>query len=121
MHRVLIALLMLQLGCARPTHENPGPNLNLQEKLTTFETVQTSVLNQHCVTCHQPGKNRIILTSRDAVLRGPGLVTPGIPEKSLIYTALRDQQMPPSGPLDDDSIKLVYDWILGLEARQISF
>jgi len=117
MTRVLIAVVMLQLGCGRATHENPGPaELNIQEKLTPFSTVQSQVLNQHCVSCHQSSRNPIDLTSRQAILRRPGLVKPGAPEESKIYLVVRDGQMPPTGPLTDNSAALIYDWILGLES-----
>ncbi len=68
------------------------------------------IIEEYALDAHG-GKGGIYLESYDDILE---TVTPGDPENSLLYKALIADgvpQMPPSGPLPDEMIQTIYDWI----------
>lgn len=83
-----------------------------------FEQVIRPVLVTECLQCHGPEKQEaeLRLDSRHAMLeggeQGPA-VTPGSVDESLLISALRheDLEMPPSGPLDRETISNFEKWV----------
>ena len=68
------------------------------------------IIEEYALAAHG-GKGGVFLESYDDIL---GYVTPGDPENSMLYKALIADgapQMPPDGPLPDEMIQTVYDWI----------
>lgn len=82
-----------------------------------FEKRVRPVLSSNCYACHSVAiKNPLaglLLDSREAVARS-GVVVPGKPEDSKLFTALTYRhalKMPPSGKLADDAIADIGQWI----------
>ncbi len=77
------------------------------------------VLRDECFACHGPEKKKggLLLTSRDAVLKGgsEGVVAvPGRPDASKLINSLArdaDPHMPPKKQLADAQVKTLRDWI----------
>ena len=88
------------------------------EALVHFEKNIRPVLVTSCLKCHGPEKQKggLRLDSLNAILKGgetgPAL-EPGRPEKSLILSALRyeDLEMPPKAPLASSVIDQFATWI----------
>lgn len=76
----------------------------------SFSTDVWPILEEFAVDAHG-GKGGIFLESYEDILE---TVVPGDPENSMLYKALIADgmpQMPPSGPLPDEMIQTIYDWI----------
>src|SRR5881396_849929 len=79
------------------------------------------VLKAECFACHneEKKKGRLVLTSREALLKGNDdgvVVVPGKPDSSRLARALladADPHMPPKKQLTDAQIKVLRDWIKG--------
>ncbi|MDP2965418.1 MAG: c-type cytochrome domain-containing protein [Pelolinea sp.] len=68
------------------------------------------VLEKYALAAHG-GKGGVFLESYEDIMK---YVVPGSPEESMLYKRLTADgvaQMPPSGPLPTETIKLFYDWI----------
>ncbi len=70
------------------------------------------ILEASCVKCHHAGTSSAMveLTSRKELL-DKGIVTPGKPDKSILYVTMANGQMPPNHKLPDDQIATVRRWI----------
>jgi len=79
------------------------------------------VLKTECFACHneEKKKGRLVLTSREALMKGNDegvVVVPGKPDASRLTRALladADPHMPPKKQLADGQIKVLRDWIKG--------
>src|SRR2546428_2621137 len=79
------------------------------------------VLKAECFACHneEKKKGRLVLTSREALLKGNDegvVVVPGKPDSSRLARALlsdADPHMPPKKQLTDAQINVIRDWIKG--------
>ncbi|MEP6536837.1 MAG: PSD1 and planctomycete cytochrome C domain-containing protein [Bryobacteraceae bacterium] len=87
-----------------------------QEKF--FETRIRPLFAKNCYACHtSPPSAGLRLDSREAVMKGGkdgAVVVPGHPESSLLVTVLKYNgkiQMPPRGPLENDDVAAVEQWI----------
>jgi WD40 repeat protein/mono/diheme cytochrome c family protein len=77
------------------------------------------LLRTECVGCHNPEKKKggLILTSREAVLKGGDdgpIATPGKPDSSPLLKTLSkdaDPHMPPKKQLSEKQIALLRDWV----------
>lgn len=85
-----------------------------------FETRIRPVLAQHCYECHSSASAEVqgglLVDFRDGLRTGgeSGVaVTPGVPEESLLLSALRYEsfEMPPAGKLPDEVIADFEQWI----------
>ena len=85
-----------------------------------FERKIRPVLIEHCYECHAGDADLIQgglrLDHPDGMMRGGdsgAAVMPGEPDKSLLLTAIRydELQMPPSGPLDENIVRDFERWI----------
>ncbi len=81
----------------------------------TFAMVQP-ILNMSCVGCHNGpgGKAGVDLSSLQAILRSPGLVTPGDPDNSGLVSVVSGPRprMPRGGsPLSAAQVATLRDWI----------
>jgi hypothetical protein len=90
-----------------------------------------AVLERHCARCHQAGRLQdppaaetfTNILAMGEVSRNPGLVRPGVPDASPLYTVMVRRAMPPetvpgkeitgAGPSPDE-VEAVRDWIDGL-------
>lgn len=88
-----------------------GSNGNLGGTSVTYDIVATQVLQPKCTRCHQPGGRLLDLTTYEAIMGNPGLVTPGVPAQSSLFNAIAQNFMPPRSPLSDDLKALVAKWI----------
>src|SRR6266516_2984377 len=79
------------------------------------------LLKAECFACHneEKKKGRLVLTSREALLKGNDegvVVVPGKPDSSRLTRALladADPHMPPKKQLTDAQIQVLRDWIKG--------
>tara|TARA_R110002049_G_scaffold72490_2_gene187178 strand:+ start:204815 stop:206947 length:2133 start_codon:yes stop_codon:yes gene_type:complete len=90
------------------------------EPVDFFERKIRPVLIRHCYECHAGDSDLIQgglrLDHPDAMARGGdsgAAVMPGEPDKSLLLTAIRydELEMPPSGPLDESIVRDFERWI----------
>ncbi|MGB7346195.1 MAG: PSD1 and planctomycete cytochrome C domain-containing protein [Pirellulaceae bacterium] len=91
-----------------------------EQQIVFFERKIRPVLVQHCYECHS-GQSDVVqgglrLDHPDAMARGGdtgAAVTPGEPDKSLLLTAIRyeEMEMPPEGPLSASVVKDFETWI----------
>jgi hypothetical protein len=108
----MLHLLLPALAVAAP----PSP-----QALEQFEKVVRPLLVENCVGCHGPDKTRggLRLDTKAFFLKGGAngpVVVPGDPDRSPLIRAVRHQaepKMPPKGPLDDDAVAALTDWVRG--------
>ena len=91
----------------------------------TFTQKVRPLLARKCFECHSSKsdelKGNLKLESVDDILKGgdSGPAVKAGDDDSLLLKAIRyqveDQQMPPSGKLDDEDIQLIADWVKGLK------
>jgi ankyrin repeat protein len=103
-------LLCLSLAGGRAPAQTPGR--------VDFGRDVLPILRQNCVGCHGPSQqiNGLRLDRRSSVLKaGLRRIVPGSTENSLLYHRLigaeYGPQMPPSGPLRPEQIKVIQTWI----------
>ncbi len=83
-----------------------------------FEKSVRPLLNEHCLRCHGPDKQKggLRVDSREALLaggeNGPAVV-PGKPDDSLFVKAIRhgDIKMPPNKKLADEQVAVLEKWV----------
>ena len=85
-----------------------------------FEKQVRPLLEQHCIGCHGPEKQKAGLRLdtkagwREGGENGPA-IAPGVPDKSLLIRAIRGadglKQMPPKGKLADREIAVLTKWV----------
>lgn len=95
----------------------------IPENPNIYEHLVAVILDEHCVSCHNPNKQKGELLMNDLVelLKGGEsgkTIVPGAPEKSemirRLHLAAEDEEhMPPEGkePLDESEIKVLERWI----------
>ena len=88
------------------------------EVMKFFEKEVRPLLSEHCWSCHgkQQQKGALRLDTRGHLLLGGDSgksIVPGKPDESLLIEAVRYEsyEMPPSGKLKDDQIKVLEKWI----------
>lgn len=113
----LVLLGFLFVSCGKPEHivyggtpaGQGGPEK--EGEVLRYETVNAQVLAVRCATCHAAGGRLLDLSSREALMAEPGLVVPGAPEQSLLYTIIAQGIMPPRNALPADQQELIFRWI----------
>ncbi|PWU12054.1 MAG: hypothetical protein C5B51_01545 [Terriglobia bacterium] len=87
-----------------------------QEKF--FEAKIRPFFARNCYTCHtSPPSGGLRVDSREAILKGGRdgvVIVPGHPEQSLMVSALKytgKLQMPPAGPVSNEDIASIEQWI----------
>lgn len=74
------------------------------------------LLTQKCLECHhgEDAKGKLDLATREALIAGgesgPAIVA-GMPEKSLLWQRVEQDEMPPKHPLSADEKRVLRDWI----------
>ena len=111
MRAKLIPLFLLLVGALelRPQQATP----------IDFGKQVQPILNQNCTLCHKGAEAPagLQLDSAAGALKGSGarpVIIPGNSTQSVLAQRISDtagKQMPPSGPLPKDQIKLIIDWI----------
>jgi uncharacterized membrane protein len=93
------------------------------ETVNLYTEVVQPILNNNCVSCHNPKKTKgeLLLTSANDILLGGehgNVVVTGQPDESELYTRMvlpkeDDQHMPPDGKTQPskEAIKLIAAWI----------
>ncbi|MNL04905.1 Planctomycete cytochrome C [compost metagenome] len=73
------------------------------------------VLAQNCTACHgeTSGSGGVFGLQNVSHLVSAGLIIPGNPDQSRIYTVIRSGVMPPNGPLSQADQDLIRQWIQG--------
>jgi uncharacterized membrane protein len=87
----------------------PAPSLRV-----SYEQIKTRILEPRCTMCHGSW-SPVNLTTYEAIMASPSLVTAGNPEESRLYTA----NLPTAGmrmplgqdPISDDDLRLLRSWI----------
>ena len=97
-------------------------DINPANRKIEFESDVEPILAEHCFSCHshqaRTTEGGLTLDSKigwaSGGESGPA-IQPGVPEKSLLIKAIRyadaDLQMPPDGPLPDEQIDVLVEWI----------
>lgn len=71
------------------------------------------IFEKSCSGCHHAGSSgasHVELTSREELLER-GVVTPGNPDKSSLFKAIRNGSMPPGAKLPADQVDVIKRWI----------
>lgn len=117
---LLVLAALVITACGSPDHDpykNPSNDGGLGNpggptQPATFEAVKTQLLDQHCTGCHGPGGRLMDLSTFEAVMSRPGLITPGDPQSSRMLQAIVEGSMPPRGaPPSADALALLTKWI----------
>jgi formylglycine-generating enzyme required for sulfatase activity len=89
-----------------------APALLFAQAKVDFENDVKPVFEQYCVECHHAGKQKadLDMSSRKDLLDHRSIV-PGKPDKSVLYTMMRDGLMPPGERLSKDKLEIVRLWI----------
>lgn len=91
-----------------PTPE-PTPAPTPEPGGVTFKFIYRNILNPRCVGCHGGSGGYSFDRYKDVM----EAVTPGDPEKSLLYTEVASGAMPDEGPkLSPEQVQQIKDWIL---------
>ncbi|MBO9666317.1 MAG: hypothetical protein J7501_05840 [Bdellovibrio sp.] len=73
-----------------------------------------SIINQRCTSCHGstggPGNVYNLLDVTHLV--SSGLIVPGAPKQSFLFTEISSGSMPPGNPLSDSEQNTIQQWIL---------
>lgn len=96
--------------------------LSEEEAIKLYKTKVFPLLKEYCFECHSSQddtyESGLSVETRKDLIRGGdrgAAIEPGEPEESRLVEALsyeaEDLQMPPSGKLSDEQIKVVRDWI----------
>ncbi|WP_150452053.1 c-type cytochrome domain-containing protein [Arenibacter lacus] len=105
---------------ALPTKKRP---IKIPENPIIYTDVVTRILENKCVSCHNPNKRKgeLVMTSLAALLKGGesgNTLVPGLPEESELIRRLHlpmqdEEHMPPEGktPLTQDEIGILERWI----------
>ena len=109
-------MLLALLGC--DDHLFPaGHSVSDDGYAPTWDGVQALMSDAGCLSCHTSLAPMLPTAVEDDLNEGGGLyVVPGEPENSLLLRVLVYEEglvgMPPSGPLPQDQIAPVEQWIL---------
>ncbi len=116
----VIALLVLNLGCAPQAEMNAGANSSAADVLPTYDDLNLKIFQVHCIGCHSSSLDngidfstyQTLMNSMNA--QGGLAVFPGDYESSRIWIRTR-----PSGGMPPDSSQLpaganlaIQNWIL---------
>lgn len=112
MVRLVVAAALACAGCSQTDNDRPA----------TLQYVTEAILQPHCAqdVCHSSytktqGYAFDTVAAARASLRTAGVVNPGDPESSLLYTVLirPEKRMPYDAPLPQKDIDLILRWIEG--------
>ena len=119
LHRALIAIAIvfgIVFGISSTGSAKPPPP---EGKPVAGQTPALTLLKQNCLRCHNEEKRKgdLLITNRDALLRGGDIapaVVPGKPDKSFLIETLAedgDPHMPPKDQFKPDQIEALRKWI----------
>ena len=89
-----------------------APAILFAQSRIDFQKDVKPLFEQYCVECHHAGKQKadLDMSSRQDLLDHRSIV-PGKPDKSVLYTMMRDGLMPPGERLSNDKLEIVREWI----------
>src|ERR1700722_709199 len=94
-------------------------NVTAQQPAVDFNKQVQPILTENCTGCHKGGSAPagLHLDTAAGLMKGSssgGVIVPGKSQDSLLVQRISDTtggQMPPSGPLSKDQIKIITDWV----------
>jgi hypothetical protein len=90
--------------------------------VATTESIQTELVDKHCISCHSAGHKAGGLDLTDittSISADDDIIVPKNPEKSEFYEEMEAGHMPPKGePISPDSLAVVKAWIEALPAAE---
>ena len=114
---LMLLLMGLLAGCnfrdakVSPSTGGGGPE---PQKLTpNFSSLKAMVFVPKCATCHAgaAAKAGMDITNYSDMMNS-GNVVAGAPDDSMVYTDVRDHDMPDGGPyLSDTEVQMIKTWI----------
>ena len=117
----VVFALVLGAGCSQwPSGfgvtdlSSSGLDGNSAQGLTnTYESQALSILQQNCTSCHtdSAGPLNVFNLLSPTHLVQSGLVVPGSPGQSSLYTEIQTGAMPPSGALSSVDQAVIANWI----------
>ena len=115
-----LATVLLYQNCAKPVSEmsssslaaSNSPNSGGLSQQDIANSKAMSVLVSKCSSCHSDTMKSAGVNVLDTnEMLANGLIVPGEPSLSLIFTVIQSGQMPPSKPLDQADVQAVFDWV----------
>jgi uncharacterized membrane protein len=115
---VVIVAVVLVAGCGK---ENPRRQRRIETSAAiswgaspTFSWIQANIFKPKCEKCHsgEDASKKIDLSSYDAIMAGPKIITPGNPALSRLFKAVDTGRMPKkANKLSDAEIGAIGSWI----------
>lgn len=94
--------LLIGVGSGCGSRNNPEQKISFPDDVS-FSVIRSSILEPKCSRCH------LNLTSYDGAKE---YFVPGSPDRSDLYSAVRNDSMPPNGtPLSTEEKSAIYRWI----------
>ena len=114
---ILLQAMAFPMGGVLALGEEPD-----QQRLEYFEKHVRPLLVDHCFECHDkkngPDNGSLVLETVEGIVAGGSrgrLFDPADPEGSLLLQAVQfeedDLQMPPSGKMSEEQIKVIRKWL----------
>lgn len=119
---LFIVLLFSLSACLKSVHED-GSGLSSEEgdlptDISELEKLATDLLATNCNSCHgsqSSGYGGINYMDDVQAMLDNGLVIPGNPSASLLYSETASGDMPLSGHIGDQNVAVLEQWIYALE------
>ena len=89
------------------------PNADAALRSASLEKDAMAILNARCASCHNSSnpKGDIGFITDINSLKYYRFIVPGEPQLSPLYEVIAKGEMPPSGPLAQAQVQIIYDWI----------
>ncbi len=109
-----LATTLFYQNCAKPVSQSDSASVEqsglTNQDILTQKSMQVLVTN--CSKCHndtlKSGGVNVLDTNE---MLANGLIVPGEPSLSLIFTSIQSGQMPPSKALPQVDVQAVFDWV----------
>jgi hypothetical protein len=102
-------------GCGSAEHIPPSAAPNSTQSLNSYAKLSANIFSAKCVSCHSgpDPAGKVDLSSYAAIMSHSGLITPGQPAASLIYSEVQSGDMPDSAPpLSAAEVQAIDSWIM---------
>lgn len=126
-HRTIVSLAFVSIlhscvGFSEKSELTFNPNsinpLLAESPIYSYQILKDNIFQKHCIKCHgptraEPAGDPIDLSSFKIMMKSRfiPLLKKGRPQKSRLFTAVRDGEMPPDGRLKDYEIDYLGEWI----------
>ncbi|HEX4924380.1 MAG TPA: c-type cytochrome domain-containing protein [Bdellovibrionales bacterium] len=106
-------ILLLVAGC------NSSSQLKFADNASEALTVQNAAafIRAECSSCHREGRAEGRFGSAGDLKRmiNEGLIVPGKPDESRLFTVIQMGAMPPSNPFDEHTVLILREWIRDMD------